>query len=333
MKGNIVARVRRLARRACLGLAMLAAAAATTAYGADYPQRPIRMVVPWVVGGSTDVLARVLAEAMSLRLGQSIVVENRPGAAGTIGTQTVVRSEADGYTILLGTNSTFAMAPHLYANLPYDHVKDLAPVGMVAVNQQILCVNPAVPANTVAEFLSYLRANPGKTMYASAGNGGSSHLAMELFMSMTGARMTHVPYKGGAPSLQSVLVKETSVAFVDVSVAVPQLSAGRLRALGTSGTVRSPLLPNVPTIAEAGVPGFESNTAFGLFVPHGTPPDRIKLLNKVLNDVMHDPVISKKLQDLGFEGGGGTPEEFGRYEQAESAKWGALIAQRHITIE
>jgi tripartite-type tricarboxylate transporter receptor subunit TctC len=329
MIGYAAKSLRRLVGAVMMGLLAISAAANADS-GSD---RPVRMIVPWVVGGSTDALARLLAEFMSTRLGQSIVVDNRPGAAGTIGTNVVVRSAPDGQTILLGTNSTFAMAPHLYASLPYDHIKDLAPVGRVAGNQQILCVNPAVPVKTLAQFIAYLRARPNKVTFASSGNGGSSHLAMELFMSMTATHMLHVPYKGGAPALQSIVANETSAGFVDVSVAVPLIRSGALRALGSSGQQPAPGLPDVPTINEAGLKGFDSQTSFGLFAPKGTPAARIKALNSALNGALNDPAMREKLSFMGFDRTGGTPEALARYERTESDKWGALIKERDIKIQ
>jgi tripartite-type tricarboxylate transporter receptor subunit TctC len=312
-------------------LGVLAGTAAQAAEPAS--DRPVRMIVPWVVGGSTDALARLLAEAMSARLGQSILVENRPGAAGTIGTNVVVRATPDGNTILLGTNSTFAMAPHLYADLPYDHARDLMPVGLVAGNQQILCVNPAVPVKTLPGLVEYLKGHAGQVVFESAGNGGSSHMAMELFMSMTDTRMLHIPYKGGAPAVQSLMGNETNVGFVDVTVAIPLIQSGRLIALGSSGQQRAPGLGDLPTIGEAGVAGFDSQTSFGLFVPKGTVPARIQALNKALNDALADPAMADKLARMGFDRAGGTPEFLGRYVQTESDKWGRLIAERNIKIQ
>lgn len=311
-----------------LTLGMTATAAADT-----YPSRSVRMIVPWVVGGSTDVLGRLLAETLSKRLDQTVVVENRPGATGTIGTNTVAKARPDGYTVLLGTNSTFAIAPHLYPDLPYNHIKDFAPVGFVASNQQILVVNPAMPVKTLKEFVDYARAHPGDVTFGSSGKGGSSHLAMELLMSMTDTRMLHVPYKGGASSLQSVLANETNANFSDVTTIVPLVKGGQLRALGSSGTRRAPGLPDVPTIAEAGVPGFQSQTAFALFVPTGTPPEHIARLNTALNESLADPALAGKLKGLGFELNPGTPKALSAYVVSESEKWGKLIKARGIKFE
>lgn len=303
------------------------------AVAADFPERPIRLVVPWSVGGSTDVLGRIVAEQMAKQSGQSIVVENRPGATGTIGTNSVVRAKGDGYTTLLGTNSTFGIAPYLYDDLPYNHVEDLQAVGFIASNQQILVVHPNVPVNSLDEFIDYARKNPGKLNFASSGKGGSSHLAMELLMSMAGVELTHVPYKGGAPALQSVLSNETDTAFVDVTTVVPLIEGKNVRALGSSGTQRAPGLPNVPTIDEAGLSGFASQTSFGLFVPKGTPVAVVGQLNELINSSIQDAETAAKLRNLGYEMNPGTPEDFSSYVNQESEKWGRLIRQRNIRIE
>lgn len=299
----------------------------------NYPERPIRLVVPWSVGGSTDVLGRLVADEMARKSGQSIIVENRPGATGTIGTNNVARARADGYTTLLGTNSTFGIAPYLYDDLPYDHIKDLVPVGFIASNQQILVVHPSIPANNLQEFINYARENPSKLNFASSGKGGSSHLAMELLMSMADIELTHVPYKGGAPALQSVLSNETDTAFVDVTTVVPLIEANNVRALGSSGMQRAPGLPNVPTIAEAGVDGFASQTSFGLFVPKDTAASIVATLNELINASIQDEATAGKLNNLGFEVNPGTPQQFAEYVNQESEKWGQLIRDRDIRIE
>lgn len=298
----------------------------------DYPARPIRMIIPWSVGGSTDMLGRLLADGMGKRLGGAIVVENKPGATGTIGYAQVARAPGDGYTLLLGTNSTFAIAPHFYHDLPYDLKKDFRPIGMIGANQQVLCVQPSAPYKTVADLVNAAKAKPGVINYASSGVGGSSHLATELLMSTTGINMMHVPYRGGAPAVQALLGGQTEVGFVDISVAEPLIHSGKLRALGTSGTNRAPLLPDVPTLAESGVPGFESLTTFGLFVPAGTSDAIVQKLNTALNDSLKDAKLSKQLAAQGYELSAGPPQAYVAYAAEESRKWGTLIAQRHITL-
>jgi tripartite-type tricarboxylate transporter receptor subunit TctC len=307
-------------------------AAAVPASADEYPTHPIRMIIPWSVGGSTDMLGRMLADAMGKRLGVAIVVENKPGATGTIGYAQVARAPADGYTLLLGTNSTFAIAPHFYHDLPYDLARDFRPIGMIGSNQQVLCVLPDAPYKTMADLVSAAKAKPGVINYASSGVGGSSHLATELLMSLTGIDMMHVPYRGGAPAVQAILGKQTQIGFVDISVAEPLIHSDKLRALGTSGANRAPLLPNLPTLAESGAAGFESLTTFGLFVPGGTSDAIVQKLNTVLNEALHDDKLSRQLAAQGFELSGGPAQAYVDYAKEESRKWGTLIEQRHITL-
>ncbi|MVW77608.1 Bug family tripartite tricarboxylate transporter substrate binding protein [Bordetella sp. 02P26C-1] len=322
--------------RACLSIIAtvlsVTAAASAAAKEEAYPERPIRMMIPWAVGGSTDMLGRVLAERMGRELGTSIVVENKPGATGTIGYAQVARAPADGYTMLLGTNSTFAIAPHFYRDLSYDIVKDFVPVGMIGANQQVLCVHPKVPATTLEELIKLSEKQPGQLTYASSGVGGSSHLATELLMEATGIEMLHVPYRGGAPALQAILGGQTNVGFVDISIAEPLIRSGQLRALGTSGKNRAPLLPNVPTLAEAGAKDFESSTTFGLFMPAGVPPKVVERVNRALNAAMKDPEVSKKLGLMGYELTGDSAGSYAEYAKAESDKWGKLISVRNIAL-
>ncbi|CAM3684167.1 Bug family tripartite tricarboxylate transporter substrate binding protein [Bordetella tumulicola] len=311
----------------------LGAVSTVPAKAADaYPTRPIRMVIPWSVGGSTDILGRILAESMGRRLGTSIVVENKPGATGTIGYAQVARADPDGYTLLLGTNSTFAIAPHFYSNLTYNVDTDFVPIGMIGGNQQVLCAAPALGVDTMAQLLTRAKQKPGEITYASSGVGGSSHLATELLMSITGINMLHVPYRGGAPAVQAILGAQTQVGFVDISVAEPLIRGGKLKALGTSGTARAPSLPDVPTLAEAGVTGFDSLTTFGLFAPAGTPKSTVDRLNQVLNAALQDPAVVEKLGAMGYELSGGTPDTYKAYADAETKKWGTLIEQRNIKL-
>ncbi|OZI59498.1 Bug family tripartite tricarboxylate transporter substrate binding protein [Bordetella genomosp. 11] len=317
-----------LSAAACMAVLVVSGTAARAAY----PDRPIRLIIPWSVGGSTDMLGRVLAEGMGKRLGTAVVVENKPGATGTIGYAQVARADRDGYTLLLGTNSTFAIAPHFYHALPYDTDKDFAAIGMIGANQQVLCVRPDEPYKTLSDLVAAAKARPGAISYASSGVGGSSHLATELLMAMTNIDMLHVPYRGGAPAVQGILGGQTQVGFVDISVAEPLIRAGKLRALGTSGTRRADLLPDVPTLSEAGAPGFESLTTFGLFAPAGMPAELVRKLNGVLNDVLRDPQTRAQLAAQGFELNGGAPEAYRTYAKTESRKWGTLIEQRGIKL-
>ncbi|OWT61886.1 Bug family tripartite tricarboxylate transporter substrate binding protein [Candidimonas nitroreducens] len=297
-----------------------------------YPNRPVKLVIPWSAGGSTDVIGRVLAESMGRDLGVSVVVENKPGATGTIGYANVARAEPDGYTLLMGTNSTFAMAPHYYKGLSYDIDTDFTPLGMIASNPQILCVNSSMHIKSVREFVDYLKKHPGKVAYASAGYGGSSHLAMEMFLAMTGTEMLHVPYKGGGPALQSLMANDTQAAFVDLSIGDAAFKSGVIRPLGTSGTRPSAAMPQVPPIADQGVPGFESLTSFGLFGPKGLAKPVAERVNKALRAAMKDPFVQKRLASFGFELVDPDPSLYAAYALAEREKWGRVISQRGITF-
>ena len=298
-----------------------------------YPAKPIRIIVPWAAGGSTDVIARIMADYVGKQLQQTLFVENRPGAAGTIGFAAAARADADGYTLLFGTNSTFAMAPHLYSGLTYEQTRDLVPIVFVASNQQVLCVNPSLGVRDLKSFLDHLKANPNKVTFESSGNGGSSHLAMEMLMDFSKTKMLHVPYKGGGPALQSLVANETSAGFVDMSIAIPLLRAGKLIALGVSGKNRSPSLRDVPTLDESGVTGFESETSVGIFAPKGIQADKVQRINAIANRWLKDPETVTKLQDMGIEARGGTPAEFADYTRSESEKWRGIITARGIKIE
>lgn len=312
---------------------LLGAWAGSAAHAASvYPSRPVRLIVPWAAGGSTDLLGRVLAQAMGERLHTSIIVMNMPGATGSIGYGYVAHSPADGYTLLLGTNSTSAMVPHFYHDLPYDNDKAFAPIGLIGSNAQVLCVPVSSPFKTLGDLEQAAKAKPGVLNFESSGVGGSSHMATELLMQMTGMNLAHVPYKGGAPALQALLSKQVDVGFVDISVATPLIQSNQLRALGTSELHRAPMLPDVPTLSEMGAKGFESTTSYGMFAPAGTPPALVERLNHTLNAVLTDPVIKKKLYDQGFELTPSTPAAYEVFAAKESKKWGDLIEERHIQM-
>jgi len=300
---------------------------------ATYPDAPIKLVVAWSPGGATDILARTLALGLSKALGQQVVVDNRPGANGTIGHAYAAKAAPDGYTLILATNSTYAIAQHLYRSLPYQHERDLAPVSLVAASPLILTVRPDLGVDTVAQLVERARQNPGGLNLSSGGNGSTSHLAGEQFMALTGASMTHVPYKGGGPAANAVVAGEVDVAFLDLGVARPFISAGRLKALGVGGTARSPVLPEVPSISEAGVPQFESITNFGLFAPAGTPAAVIDKLSRAVQTVMQDQALRAKLLGQGVEVVASTPDALGRSVAAESAKWGKIISERNLALD
>lgn len=298
----------------------------------SYPNRVVRIVVPWPAGAITDMTARLIANQWSTDFGQAVIVENKPGASGTIGHNYVANSAPDGYTVLFATNSTYAIAPNILP-LAYDNDTAFAPVGLVLRSPQMLCVNPGVPVNTVPEFLDYVRKRQDNEVnFASAGPGSTSHMAMELFMSLAKIKMQHVPYKGGAPSLQAVIAGETSVAFVDLSTAVSSADSGMLRILGASTAARVPFRPNVPAIAET-VPGFQSTTDVSVFVPARTPAPIIARLSSALKSAMKLPEVTKPLLQAGLILVAGSPEEFPQYFAEERKKWRDLIETQKLKLQ
>jgi tripartite-type tricarboxylate transporter receptor subunit TctC len=328
----------RLSRRAALLTGLAAVAAPTGAWRAGaqdgYPNRFIKLLVPWPPGGITDVTARVLAQQLTSELGQSVTVENRAGAAGTIGHAVVAQAAADGYTLLLATNSTYAIAPHLFERLPYDGEKAFAPIGLVVRSPQMLCAHPALPVKDFAGFLDHVRMRqPDGVSYGSAGPGSSSHLATELLMSMARLRMLHVPYRGGGPALQALVAGEVNVAFADAVIALPFARAGTLRMLGVSTSERAPLAPEVPTIAEAGLDGFQSSTDVALLVPAGTPEPIMQRLHRAVVDALRSPQVREPLLAQGAILVGGSPGEFASYVTRESAKWRDVIRARGIKLQ
>jgi tripartite-type tricarboxylate transporter receptor subunit TctC len=319
--------------------ALLAAAAAVPFFPASlgaadegYPNRLVRVVVPWPAGAITDMTARLIANQWATDFGQAVIVENKPGASGTIGHNVVANAAPDGYTVLFATNSTYAIAPNILP-LPYDNDKAFSAVGLVLRSPQVLCVNPGVPAKTVPEFLDYVRSRPaGEVNFSSAGPGATSHMAMELFMSMAKVRMQHVPYKGGAPSLQAVIAGETSASFVDLSTAISSADSGLLRMLGASTLERAPARPDIPTIAET-VPGFQSTTDVACFVPAATPAPVIARLNTAMKNAMKLPDVTKPLLQAGLILVAGSPEEFPQYFAQEREKWKKLIETQNIKLQ
>jgi tripartite-type tricarboxylate transporter receptor subunit TctC len=317
------------------GLATIAAllAAAPAARAENFPAHPVRIVNPWPAGGSSDSVTRVVAAQLSEALGQQVVVDNRPGATGTIGAGTVAKAPADGYTLLLTTNSTYAIAPHLYHALPYDTATAFAPISLIGRNAQILCVNPALPATDLKAFLAYVKAKPDQVAFSTAGQGATSHLATELLMMTAGIKMMHVPYRGGAPSVQALLAGETAVSFVDVITALPFVASGQLRALGASTLERAAMMPDVPTIDAAGVPGFQSATDFALFAPAATPPDIVARLAAATHRALRTADVQERLRSQGIDVVDGDPDMFGAYFTVELEKWGRVIESRGIRLE
>jgi tripartite-type tricarboxylate transporter receptor subunit TctC len=316
-------------RRALLAAA-LALPALRAARAQAWPTRPVSMVNPWPPGGSSDTMARLFAQRFTEKLGQNVVVENRAGASGTIGHGHVAQQRPDGYTLLFATNSTYAIAPHLINPLPYDNRRAFTGISLVARTAQSLCVHPSLPVATIGEFLAHVRANPGVVNFSSAGIGATSHLATELLMAAANLDMVHVPYRGGAPSAQAVLAGETKVSFIDAVTALPHRQAGSLKMLAVSTAARSPLAPDVPTLQEAGVAGFESSTDMALMAPAGLPAEIANRLAALVKDAVQDPAFRARIVALGADPVGGTPAEFDAYWTRESEKWGGLIRARNI---
>lgn len=324
-----------LNRRHMLAHGLAAAALMETgiAFGQDnYPSKPVRLISPWPAGGSADVTTRLVGDRLAALLGQPFVVDARGGAAGTIGFGAVARSAPDGYTLLLGTNSTYGIAPHLLPPTPYK-MSDFAPIALVATNPQIICIHPSVPAKDLPGFIAHVRANPDRYSFGSGGKGGTSHMAAVLLATTAGLKMLDVPYRGTGLSLQALLAGEVQMVALDVASARPLIEAGKVRALAVSSSRRSLAMPDIPTIAELGYPGFDSATVYALFAPAGTPANIIAKLNRAINDMLKQPDLHERFVKLGLDGVGGTPEEMARHVKAESDKWRDVIARTGIKLE
>ncbi len=319
--------IRRLLATLCLGLVALGAAAQ------NFPERQVKFVVPYPPGGFNDTLARVSAEKLNKMWNQPVVVENRPGGNTTVGNVAVAKSPADGYTILI-TPLPFSALPGLYgANLPYDALKDFTPLVWAGSTQNALVVRNELPVNNVRELLEYARKNPGKLNYGSTGSGSSNHLTMELLMKMTGVKMAHIPYKGSAPAVTAMIGGEIDVMFDNVPNVLPHIKGGRMKAIGVSGVQRSFLMPDTPTVAEAGVPGFEVNVWFGMQVPAGTPKAVVDKLNRDIVTLLKEPDVVQRFRNQGVEVAASTPEQFGTLVRSEITKWTQLIREANIRIE
>jgi len=314
-------------------LGVLLALVAALACAQTYPTKPIRLVVPFPPGGATDILARDVAQKLTEAWGQSVIVDNRPGAGGNIGSELVAKSAPDGYTLEMGTVGTHAINASLYAKMPYDHVKDFTPVILVAGVPNVLVVNPALPANSVAELIAYAKANPGKLNFASSGNGTSIHLSGELFKVMAGVQITHIPYKGSAPALQDLLSGQVQMMFDNLPPSLPQIKAGKLRALAVTSLIRAPALPDVPTLSESGLPGFEASSWFGILAPAGTPAPIVAKLNAEIAKWLATPEAKEKLAKQGANAAGGTPDDFAKHIAAETAKWAKVVKDSGAKID
>jgi tripartite-type tricarboxylate transporter receptor subunit TctC len=314
-------------------MAAALACAATLSFAQGFPEKPIRFVVGFTPGGPSDILARALGQKLGERWSQQVVIENRPGAGGNVAAEAVARSAPDGYTWLLGNNSILATNQSLYRQLGYDPVKDFAPVSLVALQPNILVVNPQVPANSVMELVSLAKKHPGKLNYASSGSGAAAHLAGELFKTMAGVDLVHIPYKGAQPALTDVIAGQVQVMFATSASVLPFIKAGKLRALAVTTAQRSPSVPELPTVAEAGVPGFEAITWHGVVVPAATPAPLIERLNRDLVGVLRMPDLRERLATLGAEVVAGTPREFADYIAAEIPKWAKVVRDSGARIE
>ena len=322
-----------IARTAGLALSLSLALAIASAQAQTWPTRSLRLVVPFAPGGGNDTVARAIGAQISGPLGQTVVVENKTGAGGVVGAQDVARSAADGYTLFLGGVGSHAVNPALYPNLPYDAVKDFAPVSLIASAPSVLVVAPAVNAKTVAELTALLKANPGKYNYATNGNGSSSHLATLLYESLAGVQMVHIPYKGFAPALTDILGGQIQVMMNSIVALVPQIKAGKVRALAVSSTTRSPFMPDLPTMAEAGVAGYEAGSWYGILVPAGTPGPVIQRLNTEIVRAVKSPQVRDRLSGEGAEPIGSTPAEFAAHIKAEMARLGKVIREAGLKPE
>ena len=298
-----------------------------------WPERAVRLVVPFPAGGTVDAVARTVAQKIAEPLRQPVVVENRAGGAGSIGSEAVARATPDGYLLLMGTASTHGTNPAVQKSLPYDPVRDYAPVALVGSTPYILVVHPSVPANSVADLLALARAQPGRLNYGSYGAGSSNHLATELFRAITGADIVHVPYKGGAPALADLLAGQVQVMFDVFTTSGPHIRSGKLRLLGVGSPRRSSLAPDSPTLSEVGVTGFDAGTFFGIFAPAATPRPVVTRLNEEINRALLAADIRERLAAVGAEPGGGSPELLGQTVAAEVAKWTRLVRDRNLRFD
>ena len=311
--------------------ATLAVAGGATAQGA-FPSKPINIIVPFSAGGTTDILARIVGQALSVELGQAVIIDNKPGAGGNIGGQAAARAPADGYTLFMGTVGTHAINQSLYKKMPFDPIKDFAPLSRVATVPNLLVAHPSRPYKTVKELIAYAKAHPGEVTYGSPGSGASPHVSGALFQSMTKAELTHVPYKGSAPAVSDLLGNQIAIMFDNMPSAIQHVRSGKLRPIAVTTAKRSPELPDVPTIAEAGVPGYEATSWFGLWAPVKTPADVQQKLHAALSKVLKDPAVVKKISDQGGDVVIDTPAQFDAFIKAEAAKWGKVVKESGAEI-
>ncbi|WLS00049.1 Bug family tripartite tricarboxylate transporter substrate binding protein [Shinella sumterensis] len=326
----------KLTRRMALsaGLSLLSLLAVNAPALADgFPERQVTLVVPFAAGGSTDVVARIIAQKMSEDLGQQVIVQNVAGAGGNLGADNVARADADGYTILMGTVATHALNPLILKSTPYDAEKDFAPISLLVVVPNVLVVNPALPAKNVEELLALLKGAPDQYSYASSGNGTPLHLSGELFKSMAGVEMVHIPYKGAGPALNDVIANQVPIMFDNLPSSSGHIKAGTLRALAVTTKERAASFPDVPTVAESGIPGYETYTWNALFAPAGTPPEVIARLNQSANTALKDPAVAERMKEFSATIVGSTPEELGDHVKAEIAKWTPVVRDAKVQMD
>jgi tripartite-type tricarboxylate transporter receptor subunit TctC len=307
-----------------VAISLIASFAVGASLAQDYPSKPVRIVVPFSPGGSTDVLARIVGQKLTERSGQPVIIENRAGAGGNIGAEQVARSAPDGYTLLLG-GVPHAISASLYSKLPYDLARDLAAIAEIASFPSAIVLHPSLPANSVKELIALARGRPGRLSFGSAGNGSPNHLSLELFQTMAGVRMVHVPYKGSGQLVGDLLAGQVQLASMGLPVAVPHVQSGKLRAIAVTGAARSSLLPEVPTVSEAALPGFEVTSWYGVFGPAGLPADVVAKLNSEIGSAVTAPDVKERLAALGAEPSVKAPDQFGRYVREEIAKWAKVV--------
>ncbi|WP_029048431.1 tripartite tricarboxylate transporter substrate binding protein [Cupriavidus sp. amp6] len=325
-------RRRLLAAGVALAATFAGFAGAAHAQG-GYPTKPITLIVPFSAGGTTDILARIVGLQLGKALGQPVVIDNRPGAGGNIGASLAAKAPGDGYTLFMGTIGTHAINQSLYSKLPYDPVKDFAPITRVAMVPNLVVVNPKVPVNNVKELIAYVKANPDKLSYGSSGSGSSMHLSGELFNSMTGLHIQHIPYKGSAPAVNDLLGNQIGLMFDNMPSSYPHVKAGKLRALAVTSAKRSPALPNVPTVAESGVPGYEATSWFALYATGGTPQAIVDRLNAEVVKILAMPEVKKQMADQGAEPNPEKPAQLAAFMKSETAKWAKVVKASGATVD
>jgi len=325
------ARRRLLAAGMALAATFAGVAGSAFAQG-GYPTKPITLIVPFSAGGTTDILARIVGLQLSKSLGQPVVIDNRPGAGGNIGAALAAKAPGDGYTLFMGTIGTHAINQSLYAKLPYDPVKDFAPITRVAMVPNVVVVNPKVPAKNIKELIAYVKANPDKLSFGSSGSGSSMHLSGELFNAMTGLHIQHIPYKGSAPAVNDLLGNQIGLMFDNLPSSYPHIKAGQLRALAVTSAKRSPALPNVPTVAEAGVPGYEATSWFALYATAGTPQPILDRLNTEVVKILQKPEVQKQLAEQGAEAHPEKPADLADFMKSETAKWSKVVKSSGATV-